>query len=205
MNHEIIYTDEYALIVSDEIPDGFYYDTYLKDLRHTDCSEYGESSITKKVIAHRPLTDAPIIEVIPLLPPFSWSQQYGVEKLAEDKYPISVGGSMWMPSNHDMMQANKQEGFIQGYNKAKETYKYTEEDIANAVMFGRWGETDKKSYNKFIQSLQQPKRPKYFECETITMNEGYTDESDYPYQEVEIPKTTINTQGQTELVGEYIY
>ena len=33
MNHEIIYTDEYALIVSDEIPDGFYYDTYLKDLR----------------------------------------------------------------------------------------------------------------------------------------------------------------------------
>jgi bisphosphoglycerate-dependent phosphoglycerate mutase len=205
MNHEIIYTDEYALIVSDEIPDGFYYDTYLKDLRHTDCSEYGESSIAKKVIAHRPLTDAPIIEVVPLLPPFSWSQQYGVEKLAEDKYPISVGGSMWMPSNHDMMQANKQEGFIQGYNKAKETYKYTEEDIANAVMFGRWGETDKKSYNKFIQSLQQPKRPKYFECETITMNEGYTDESDYPYQEVEIPKTITNSQGQTELVGEYIY
>ena len=212
MKHEIIYTEQHALIVSDEeMSIGDYRVNMQRSTLHyipsDDTPSYynKRNHIFKKVIAHRPLTDAPILEGVPLLPPFSWSQQYGVEKLAEDKYPISVGGSMWMPSNHDMMQANKQEGFIQGYNKAKETYKYTEEDIANAVMFGRWGETDKKSYNKFIQSLQQPKRPKYFECETITMNEGYTDESDYPYQEVEIPKTITNSQGQTELVGEYIY
>jgi len=52
MKYEIIYTEHYALIVSDEKPDGFYYDTYLKDLRHTGGSEYGESSITKKIITH---------------------------------------------------------------------------------------------------------------------------------------------------------
>jgi hypothetical protein len=208
MNHEIIYTDEYALIVSDEIPDGFYYDTYLKDLRHTDCSEYGESSIAKKVIAHRPLTDVPIIEVVPLLPPFSWSQQYGVEKLAEDKYPISVGGSMWMPSSHDMMQANKQEGFIQGYNKAKETYKYTEEDIQKAFIAGeeriinKPNSSELDDFTNFIKSLQQPKRPKYFECE---MEDYGQFDCGVFMKDGEEPKTITNSQGQTELVGEYIY
>jgi nucleoside-diphosphate-sugar epimerase len=82
MKYEIIYTEHYALIVSDEKPDGFYYDTYLKDLRHTGGSEYGESSITKKIIAHRPLTDAPILEGVPLLPEFS--KEDDVEDLKGD-------------------------------------------------------------------------------------------------------------------------
>ena len=30
---------------------------------------------------------------------------------------------------------------------------YTEEDIANAVMFGRWGGTTKKDYIQFLNSL----------------------------------------------------
>ena len=47
------------------------------------------------------------------------------------------------------------------------------------------------------QSLQQPKMPVAFECEwnTKQMPEFHQDE----------PKTTSNTQGQTVLVGKYIY
>jgi hypothetical protein len=76
MKHKIIYTNDYALTVSDEeIKDvrpykGKYhiekdyiinqFSNYLTDL--SDC---------KLIIAHRPLSDAPILEGVPLLPEFS--------------------------------------------------------------------------------------------------------------------------------------
>ena len=70
MEKEIVYTEKYALILSDEIPTKVYYDTYIHQLKHTGGAEYGESSIAKKVIGHLPLTDdAPILEGVPLLPP----------------------------------------------------------------------------------------------------------------------------------------
>jgi hypothetical protein len=217
MKHKIIYTDDYALIVSDE-------KIVIGDYVYCSREEFGFEPLAKqivnplgsnndsgmfKVIAHRPLTDAPILEGVALLPPFSCSQQYGVEKLAEDKYPISVGGSMWMPSSHDMMQANKQEGFIEGYNKAKETYKYTEEDLIKAIELAQ----TPSDYDTFplidevMQSLQQPKRPKYFECK---------EQKDCPFDFTsrctmdrcdckDKLKITTNLQGQTELVGSYIY
>jgi hypothetical protein len=84
MKKEIVYTDKYALILSDEIPTKVYYDTYIHQLKHTGGAEYGESSIAKKVIGHLPLTDdAPILEGVPLLPPLptrpthfeSWMQE----------------------------------------------------------------------------------------------------------------------------------
>jgi hypothetical protein len=55
-----------------------------------------------------------------------------VEKLAEEEYPISKGGSMWMPTSFDLDQSCRQEGFINGYNKAKETL-YTEEQVREIV------------------------------------------------------------------------
>lgn len=69
MTKEIAYTDKYALILSDEIPTKVYYDTYIHQLKHTGDAEYGESSIAKTVIGHLPLSDAPILEGVPLLPP----------------------------------------------------------------------------------------------------------------------------------------
>ena len=70
MEKEIVYTDRYALILSDEIPTKVYYDTYIHQLKHTGGAEYGESYIAKTVIGHLPLTDdAPILEGVPLLPP----------------------------------------------------------------------------------------------------------------------------------------
>jgi hypothetical protein len=76
MTKEIVYTDKYALILSDEIPTKVYYDTYIHQLKHTGGAEYGESSIAKTVIGHLPLTDdAPILEGVPLLPPLPQGEE----------------------------------------------------------------------------------------------------------------------------------
>ena len=80
MKEEIVYTDDYALIVSDEqIEDvrpfvGRYhlekghmiyqFPTYLTDL--SEC---------KLIIAHRPLTNAPILKGVPLI-----NETYGNDK-----------------------------------------------------------------------------------------------------------------------------
>lgn len=41
-------------------------------------------------------------------------KESNLEEAAERFYPISKGGSMWMPSAEDLNKANKQEGFIKG-------------------------------------------------------------------------------------------
>jgi hypothetical protein len=80
MKHERVYTDEYALIVSDEqiedvrpfigryhLEKGnmiFQFPTYWSDLTYC-----------KLIIAHRPLTDAPILEGVPLI-----NETYGNDK-----------------------------------------------------------------------------------------------------------------------------
>ena len=51
-----------------------------------------------------------------------------VEKLAEEEYPIIQNTS----PNVNWDRANKQEGFERGYNKAREKYKFTEEDMREA-------------------------------------------------------------------------
>jgi hypothetical protein len=125
MTHNIIKTENYLLIVSDEIPTTWYYDTYINQVRHTGGAEYGESSITKKVIGHLPLNNSPVLKGVPLLPPL------------EDE-----------------------------------------------------------------QSLQQPKMPVGFECE-----DEYVHDDTVPYPKTlgTHPKTIVNPQGQTVLVGKYIY
>ena len=80
MKHEIIYTDDYALIVSDEeIKEGDFNVPSDFD-RTSDISITSDEDLEvvndrfhgyKKVIAHRPLKDAPILKGIPLLPEFS--------------------------------------------------------------------------------------------------------------------------------------
>jgi hypothetical protein len=205
MKNEIIYTDDYALIVSDE---------HITDVRPHRGKYHLEDGLTinkfpdyltdlgacKLIIAHRPLTNAPILEGVPLLPEFS--QEDDVVELALRTYPF--GNS-------------ERNALITGYNKAKETYKYTEDDLIAVwnVAFEEGVSLDDEindpvSFKDVIQSLQQPKRPKYFQNEldvncTGNNNNGcFLDSAGHNCGCVSI-KTIINSQGQTELVGEYIY
>jgi hypothetical protein len=71
---------------------------------------------------------------------------------------------------------------------------------------------DPVSFKDVIQSLQQPKRPKYFECEMepkykhIGAVKGIYG-SGFRKQNLMygLPKTITNSQGQKELVGSYTY
>jgi len=198
---EIVYTDYYALILSDEriedvrphkgkfhLEQGSIinqFPTYLTDL--TEC---------KLIIAHLPLSDAPILEGVPLLPSFSWSQQDDVEKLAKEEYPIFDGDLLGIANN----QQHSRIDFIKGYNKAKEKYKYTEEDVIKMVEKSR--ETGLTA-EYLMLSLQQPSRPTHFECEMVQLSSNESFGLDYGSSNLK-PKTITNSQGHIELVGKYI-
>ncbi len=201
MKKEIVYTNEYAFILSDEqikdvrshwrkwhLEDNSIinqFPTYLTDL--TQC---------KLIIAHLPLSDAPILEGVPLLPSFRWSQQDDVNKLAYEQWKEPDYRSGNPPYIYGI-------GFYEGYNKAKEKYKYTEEDVRRAITLGWDGNL---SPNEIIQSLQQPSRPTHFECE-MEKDYRYNDDGErmgLPVHPTSQIKTTTNSQGQIELVGKYL-
>lgn len=198
MEQEIIYTEHYAVIASKLTSPGKEGQVFLtqENIVH---SVVGYNYGDRLVIAHRPLEDAPILEGVPLLPEFS--EEEDVAELSLKTYPFANP---------------ERNAFITGYNKAKETYKYTEEDLVEAYERGMNNidsdgchiDQPSDDFNDLIQSLQT-KRPKYFECETTHdccgryINcKGCDATADMLNIKM---KTTTNSQGQTELVGEYIY
>ena len=117
----------------------------------------------------------------------------------------------------------KRSWWKEGYKKAKETYKYTEQDIINAIQYGIDIEAgnikfDYKKYpdsfTQYFASLQQPKLPIAFECEIESIIrlmsadmikiEGWVKKNNTKSTYLKPVKTT-NSQGQTIWVGKYIY
>jgi hypothetical protein len=203
MKHEIIYTKHYALIISDEnikdVCKNFLEDDLKTNTLPIYSNTLGES---KKIIAYRPLKDAPIIEGVPLLPEFDESDK--VEKLAYNWFVTA-------DKKNTIFDLGWVNIFTAGYNKAKETYRFSEDDLIECILFGmkkglsvgKIPETDNDWVNNYVKSLQQPKRPKYFECE---VEDTFLLKKRKGGNTIMVkPKTVINSQGQIELVGEYIY
>jgi hypothetical protein len=206
MKYNIIKTDNYLLIGSDDdIRRGLFYCVRTKNIFQDEGEDIHCWMGDIRIIAHLPLNNSPVLQGVDLLPPL----EDDVEKLAEE-----------FKSSYKKVGVTDYEvsSFIVGYNKAKEKYKYTEEQlktaIHKAIIFseenrkitsGEYAVKFYKFYGELIQSPQQPKMPVAFECEMVTMNKGYTEESDYPYQQCDIPKITTNSQGFTQWVGRYIY
>lgn len=192
MKHNIIKTDNYLLVVDDseiKVEEWFYNPNFNEiGINHNPCG-------CKKIIAHLPLNNSPILEGVSLLPPLDVEDD--VEKMAKNATKIYV--------NEREKQTVYLE-FINGYNKAREKYKFTEEDME--IMFhcgrtyqGREGDT---SFEEKLKTISQPKTPTHFDFEM----------RDYGHYEIgvddfikfgEKPKTTTNPQGQTQVVGRYIY
>ncbi len=196
MKKELIKTPEYLLVVDDsEIKEGDYgfitsavmsYDAMIKEWNQP---------LGSKIIAHLPLNNSPILEGVPLLPPFEVEDD--VEKLAEDLF--DKGSDNLLHPQYQMRTF-----FNIGYNKAREKYKFTEEDMRKAI---RLATTSKHDYTlvffsekEIIQSLSQPKMPTHFECKTFDTG---NDELDGTHI-LEI-RTTTNSQGQEVVCGKYIY
>ena len=211
MKKEIIYTEHYAIIVSELTSTGKEGQVFLtkENTIHTVIGwNYGD----RVIIAHRPLTDAPILEGVPLLPYFG--QEDDVEDLAL-AYASSKG--YVNPEGYSDKQVGLLHGFIDGYNKAKETYKYTEDDLiafSNFVTTNLMNHSDSNGFYigvrkvlELFKQTQQPKRPKYFECKMSPMNLDEIRKNGKGFLHTNTNKMVVitNSQGQTELVGKYNY
>ncbi len=180
MIHNLIQTKDYLLIVDKKQTTKWYYnetDSRVDSIEVTPTVIGG--TIIHNIIAHLPLTCSPILEGIDLLPPLpdeakEWARaQWSCE-----------------PDDYEELYYD---GLEKGYNKAKEKYKYTEDDLRKAIHMAV-----KHSIviaNDIVQSLQQSKYPVGFECDT-----------DYYGGDVKWKIETItNSQGQTVWMGKYIY
>ena len=203
MKHNIIKTEKYLLAIDDsEIKEGDW--IYESDSNSVNIAGRGYHNFTQsdaKITAHLPLNNSPILEGVPLLPPL----ENEVEKLAKEFATKPLN-----PSNPTgtITDLSLQLGFKSGYNKAKEKYKYTEEDLRKCWKacfdFNKPAGGDSGiNLEDFIQSLQQPKMPVAFECEIFEAKDLKSVDEDW--LKLGKPKTTTNPQGQTVLVGEYIY
>lgn len=182
MTHKLIKTDNYILVVDDSV-------------HPYDSSKVGNP------LAHLPLNGSPILEGVDLLPPYSRHQEDGLEELAEMNYPMCE----WAEEQCLVRRL----AFMNGYNKAREKYKYTEEDVRKAITMARdledWQDLVwEYEYDDIIQSLHQ--YPTEFECEMEQYynevgNDGFEFDSSSTIPPPR-PKTITTAQG-IQWVGKY--
>lgn len=223
MKHELIKTEKYLLVVShDKDEEGnFIYETNIGEVSRVD-REYYELLKTGikvepfvKVLVHLPLNGSPYLDgldVLPVLPEIEDEVESlalnHAEKQCEDMITVEgLTGAEWgWEVSFD---------FKAGYNKAKETYKYTEVDMQRSLLkmaqkcreemdlpLPSYVNNISKNSDEIIQSLNQPKLPIAFECE---MKEyGQYDCGVFMKDDEEQIKIT-NSEGRTEWVGKYIF
>ena len=181
MKHKIIKTIDYLLVVDDsEIKEGDWA-YWNNDIQKSDGISF--KSVDKKIIAHLPLNNSPVLEEVDLLPdlhlcphckngnlelvkanePYS-TQHYqcsncdsayvelpledDVDKLALDYFKLAepeIYANTFKLANLQSERKKEYNGdkvyivnaFKTGYNKAKETYKYTEEGLRKAFEAGK--------------------------------------------------------------------
>lgn len=202
MKNKLIHTPNYLLVVDDsEIKEGDFVLVSCSELEVIETLKvkgyYNEQFLfddgsqihmdyCKKIISHLPLNDSPILEWVDLLPPLE--QEDDVEKLAEE-YGENIGNK----------NGTAAFDYKRGYNKAKEKYNYTEEDMKYMFECGRNYQNNAEiTFKVAMEYLSQPKMPVWIKCEIQQLGsqtEGY----------YEVPITTTNSQGQIVWVGKYIY
>lgn len=184
MKHKLIHTKDYLLVVDDSEIKEKEYCINLQDKGNNifpfmDMRDIGidyNKKVIKKIIAHLPLNDSPILEGVDLLPPL----EDEVEELAEREYSEQSQSCDDDPNEFFNYPGYLKAGFINGYNKAKEKYKYTNEDMLtirnNLVTLLPTGDVTAwdmiqaiskytKWFDNYVESLSQPELPTAFECE----------------------------------------
>lgn len=209
MKLQIIEIKDYILAVSDEVREG---DICLDGLEIFSPYETGDIAIDKfkKIIAYQPKNNAPELD-LPLLPDIIIEDD--VEKLVEKLFPV-LQRSTTFGSKFPWTPYREREAFIAGHKAA--TKIYSEEDLKKAVEMARvtieYPETEtcfRFRISEIIQTLKQPKTPKWFVAEMKEVNsKDYHTEVDYRgYSNIDITydlkTTTFNDK--TYLIGTYLY
>lgn len=185
MTHKLIKTDNYILVVDDsEINRGEWF--YNPVSNHTGINYSPDGC--KKIIAHLPLNGLPILEGVDLLPPYSRHQEDGLKELAEINYPIGD----WTEEQCLVRRL----AFKTGYNKAREKYKYTEEDMRKALLIKHDGLNA-----DYVIEVISNKYPTEFECEMkyFEVDMGLGEEC---IEHGQIPQKITTAQG-VQWVGKY--
>lgn len=204
MKHTLIKTEDYLLVVSDEpitLDTKWYYDTHLKDVRSTGGAQYGENSITKKVLAHLPLNDAGHLAGLDVLPEIDYDLHINDA--------IGYAGSEGHPDPHAFSekQIGLLHGYVEGFEKARETYKYTEEDML-AFADTCLNELDSSvTVLELLEKFKQPKLPVAFECyvDNILSHNADAGADALVNPNFGEPKTFTNSEGRTEWFGKYLF
>ena len=197
MTHQIIKTDNYILITSDEeikVGDwcilfdsvgNLFYDI---PLQYTDSKNQHINKYLRKVIAHLPPNNSSILEGVPLLPPLDDEDEFELDNDNIDK-GVEKNGLGYVNGYYG--------GFVDGVKKAKEKYKFTEEDVIKIVEKSR--ETGLTA-EYLMLSLSQPKiHPTHFEVEMETSRVPYGDDG---WKTIETGYKIINGVMQGEWIFE---
>lgn len=190
MNKELIKTTGYLLVVDDS---SINFDDWVYDELDTLFFQYGVehkklNSSAKKVIAHLPFGMYSSLEGVPLLPPLEQEDDEKILFANEIENMLEYDRGRWY-------------GRIEGYNKAKEKYKFTEENAKYLFECGRNFQINADiTFTVAREHLSQPKMPTHFECKTFDTG---NDELDGTHI-LEI-RTTTNSQGQQVACGKYVY
>lgn len=165
MKYPTIKTDNYILITSDEeIQIG---EVALSKLNQIILfSRYYDHKLYKKVIAHLPLNNSPILEGVSLLPQLPNEENFDKKLLTEEyEQALKRGGSEYA--------GGYCEGLFDGFEKAKEKYKFTEEDMIKAIDYCKHNRAFEYDFEKVMESLSQPKLPVGFKCEMERIEVNY--------------------------------
>ena len=217
MRYEIIKLENYLLVVDDsDIEEGnFVLSRFLVVVPFD--KNYKPTSY-KKIIAHLPLNNSPILEGVDLLPPLETDEDFNPTGEYTKEYMSSLmfDGKSFVS---DVLLATRI-----GYNKAKEKFHISKEKILNLYIeecgygMDMWSKEENDTMTKItkiIQSISQPKLAIGFECdmkcgrcymplgedECWSAQECVQGSKSYSDKQI----TTTNSQGKSVWVGKYIY
>ena len=195
MIHKLIETKHYLLVVddSDMVGKGYRLDITRMSVGiiDDDFLYNVRKDLFKKIIAHLPL-NSPILEGVPLLPLYSRHQEDGI-----DEFELFLNREVeFNLCPKDIIERIK--WYYQTYFKPKEKYKYTEDDMRNAIRMTQEGIYSESYIIKYLHQY-----PTEFECEMVDFT--VTKEVDYSitYSEHEPKPKTITTAQGVQWVGKY--
>ncbi len=180
--YKAIQIKDYWVIVSDEeVKDKDWYYIISQNRIEQSINKYGPKNAKidqtgiNKIIAHKPIGNAPIIEGVHL---FDAPWEENVERVAEEYsillYPINGQDREtveWIEDRKTLLQT----GFKAGYQKHAEKYQFTLEDMEKAMKYAWTCGLDKKELKEhwFLQSLNKKEYSIEFEYETIADTEPF--------------------------------
>lgn len=191
MLHKITYTDEYVLILGNEVS-GFENNimVYLNGriFKYINTMAVRSNNKPKIILAHRPLDGQSFLEGVDLLPKTSNN--------CEEEF-----NKTWLSNNVDY-NSDIGMAFKLGYDSAKEVYQYDEEDLSIALSLMATNTMTKK---QILNEFRLSRQPKYFECEMRSLDIDEIRERGKGFMNVNnfVPKTKTVNHKQKEWVGFY--